>query len=199
MTANGARMTVTPANWVTGPTQGHWTYNHYAALADDGQRYEIVDGVLYMAPSPSASHQQTAGWLFHYLLVHVQIANQGRVYMAPFDVELSKHNVVQPDVIVVLNARLARIRPSRIVGAPDLVVEVSSPATVGYDRHEKQDAYAHAGVKEYWIADPLAHSIEVFLLEGNVYYSQGVFTRQARLVSTVVPTIAEVPVEKFFV
>ncbi len=190
---------VTPADWVPGPGQGHWTYNHYAALQDDEHRYEIVDGVLYyMSPSPSESHQSATGWFYHYLLLHVQVAGLGRTYVAPFDVELAPDVVVQPDVIVVLNAKREKITPSRIVGAPDLVVEVSSPSTAGYDRRKKQDAYARTGVSEYWIVDAGAETVEVLVLEGNAYYTQGIFTGHAGLISQVVPTIIDVPVEKFF-
>ena len=190
---------VTPADWVPGPGQGHWTYNHYAALQDDGHRYEIVNGVLYyMSPSPSDSDQSATGWFYHYLLLHVQVAGLGRTYIAPFDVELAPDVVVQPDVIVVLNAKREKITPSRIVGAPDLVVEVSSPSTAGYDRREKQDAYAPTGVSEYWIVDAGAETVEVLVLEGEAYHTQGIFTEQAGLISQIVPTIIDVPVEKFF-
>ncbi len=189
---------VTPADWVAGPKQGYWTYNHYAALPDDGQRYQIVEGVLFMTPAPGIFHQKVAQKLFRYLAVQIEDAGLGQVFMAPVDVELAANMVVQPDVIVILNASSDKITPSRIVGAPDLVIEVSSPSTVGFDRREKQDAYARAGIPEYWIADPIAHTIEVFFLESGAYHSQGFFTEQARLVSTVVPTMAEVPVEKFF-
>ncbi len=200
MTTTTERLTVvTPANRVPGPGQGNWTYDDYAALPDDGQRYEIVDGVLYMAPSPSGSHQDVVGWLFHYLLTHVRIAGLGRVYIAPFDIELAPGQVVQPDVTVVLNANCEKIKPSRIIGAPDLVVEVSSPSTVGFDRRQKQDAYARSGVTEYWIADPIAQTIEVFFLVGGAYQSQGIFIGNTTLVSQVVPTISEIRVEKFFV
>jgi len=189
---------VTPADWVSGPGQGHWTYNHYVALQDDGHRYEIVDGVLYMLLSPSEPHQSAVAWLCHYLMFHVQVVGLGRTYIAPFDVELAADVVVQPDVIAVLNAQREKITPSRIVGAPDLVVEVSSPATIGYDRRQKQDAYARAGVSEYWIADAAAKTVEVLFLEENVYQSRGVFTGRDSLVSWVVPTIIAVPIEKFF-
>ncbi len=191
---------VTRADRVPGPEQGHWTYNHYAALPDDGRRYEIVDGVLYnMTPSSGRSHQNAALWLAHYLLMHVKVAGLGQVFSAPFDVVLAPDVVVQPDVLVVLNENSEKITEARIVGAPDLVVEVSSPATAGYDRREKQDAYAHAGVPEYWIADPASRTVEVLILEGGAYQSAGVFSGQATLLSKIVPAIAEVRVEQFFV
>ncbi len=193
------QMETTPADWVPGPGQGHWTYNHYAALPDDGHRYEVVDGVLYMSPSPNDFHQNVSIWLSHYLVVHVMVPGLGKVRAAPFDVELAPDIVVQPDLIVVLNANLAKITRSHIVGAPDLVVEVLSPGTAKHDRHAKQSAYARSGVAEYWIVDPVKATIEVLFLQDEAYQSAGVFSGQDTLVSKIVPTIAEIHVEQFFV
>src|SRR5450755_1602368 len=192
------QMNITPADWVPGPGQGNWTYNLYAALPEDGKRYEVVDGVLYMSPSPSYAHQDAIFWLSSYLGPRIRMAGLGRVCLAPLDVELAPDTVVQPDVMVVLNARLDRITPARIKGAPDLVIEVLSPATENYDRNEKRAAYARAGVTEYWLTDPVARTIEVLFLEGKTYHSLGIFAGQDALLSKVVPTIAEVRVEQFF-
>ena len=188
---------VMPADHMPGPEQGQWTYKDYAALPDDGHRYEIVDGVLYMAPSPNRWHQNTAFEIASYLRTHVKLTGLGQVYIAPFDVELNPRTVVQPDVIVVLNHNLDRITESRIIGAPDLVVEVSSPGTVGYDREKKQRNYARAGVPEYWIADPWSRTIEVLSLVADGYRSLGVFEGKAVLPSEVVPDFL-VHVEQFF-
>src|SRR5579864_4582436 len=100
---------VLPADWVPGPLQGSWTYNDYAALPDDGRRYEIVNGVLVMAPAPNPDHQSIAMRLSHYLFVHVELAGLGRVFPTPIDVELGPKHVFQPDVIVLLNAHLDRV------------------------------------------------------------------------------------------
>lgn len=183
---------------VPGPPQGQWTYDDYARLPDDGRRYEIIEGVLYVAPSPDVAHQTAVGWIFYYLLVHVQLAGKGRVFSAPIDVELSPARVVQPDVVVVLAEHASIITPARIVGAPDLVVEVASPGTAGYDRREKQDVYVRSGVPEYWVADTYARTIEVLVLEGSVYRSRGVFRGKATLPSQVIPQFP-VQVEQFFV
>ena len=189
-------MHITPADW--GPGQGNWTYDLYAALPEDGKRYEVVDGVLYMSPSPGDFHQKICLLVAHYLLTHVMLAGLGQVRPAPFDVELAPDTVVQPDVMVVLNARLARITPSRIKGAPDLVIEVLSPATEKYDRTEKRNAYERAGVTEYWLVDPFERTVEVLLLQAGTYRSAGIFKGRDTLPSQVVPTIVEVRVEQFF-
>jgi Uma2 family endonuclease len=188
---------VIPADHVIGPSQGQWTYAAYAALPDDGHRYEIIDGVLYMAPAPTLGHQASNLRFARYLMQYVEDAGLGRVFPAPVDVELAPNVVLQPDVVVVLNANLDILIPARIIGAPDLVVEIASPGTAGYDRRQKQDAYARAGVPEYWIADPLARTVEVLRLNEGAYRSLGVFTGQAQLPSVVVPGLS-VPVERFF-
>lgn len=177
------------ADDVEGPRQGQWTYADYAALTADNEWYEIVDGVLYMSPAPNTSHQEAIALFVTYLTIHVQFAGIGRVYPAPCDVELHPDFVVQPDVIVVLNDNLGIITPSHIVGAPDLVVEIASPSTAGYDRRTKQDAYAEAGVREYWIADASAQTVEVLALEGRSYQTLGVFRGQATLPSRVLPEL----------
>ena len=106
--------------------------------------------------------------------------------------------VVQPDILIVLKAHSERLTKNRLIGAPDLVIEIASPTTAGYDRREKQDAYANAGVPEYWIVDPTAHTIELLVLEsGATYHSLGIFQGQALLPSRIVPDLP-VQVEQLF-
>lgn len=188
---------VIQADDVVGPPQGHWTYADYAALTADNEWYEIVDGVLYMSPAPNISHQRASTRFMIYLGQEIELASLGQVFHAPVDVELRPDFVVQPDVIVVLNDNLGIITPSHIVGAPDLVVEIASPSTAGYDRRTKQDAYAEAGVREYWIADASAQTVEVLALEGQAYRTMGVFHGQATLPSRVLPELP-IKVVQFF-
>lgn len=188
---------VTPASGMPGPPQGAWTATDYARLPDDGHHYEIINGVLYMTPSPGAAHQSAISLFVFYLVQHVQFAGLGRVFTAPFDVELSPHDTTQPDIIVVLNAHLSIITDRRIMGTPDLIIEISSPATASYDRTEKQATYQRAGLPEYWIADPATHTIEVLFLEEGAYQSQGTFHGKLALSSRTVPALS-VLVEQFF-
>jgi Uma2 family endonuclease len=188
MTTTAGRVPmVTPADDVPGPEQGHWTYQEYAALPDDGRRYEIIGGVLYMSPSPSEAHQSIVTRLVYHLFGYVELGRRGRVYVSPFDVELALDDVVQPDVLVLLNAHLNRITPSRVRGAPDLVVEVVFPGSSTQDRHVKFTAYARAGVSEYWLIEPFARTIELFTLEAGEYRSLGVYEGAATLPSRVLP------------
>ncbi len=186
------------ADWIPGPAQGHWTYEEYATLPDDGKRYEIVSGVLYMSPSPSGPHQDAALEIASYLRAHVKLTGLGLVRMAPFDVILPTGDVVQPDVLVVLNEHLDKVTDKFILGAPDLVVEIASPSTATHDRHNKLDAYARAGVSEYWIVDPFSHTVEVLSLERvGLYQSLGLFSGKATLPSLIIPDFSP-RVEQFF-
>jgi Uma2 family endonuclease len=103
---------------VPGPEQGSWTYDDYASLPDDGQWYEVVNGVLVMAPAPDGPHQDAVLRIAHYLLMHVEFAGLGKVRVAPFDVQLSPKDVFQPDVFVVLNTHLDRLQKKKMIGAP---------------------------------------------------------------------------------
>jgi len=197
MTTNEGLSVVTPAAWIPGPRQGSWTYDDYAALPDDGQRYEIVNGVLLMTPAPTPNHQSISARLTYYLLMHVELAGLGRVFPGPIDVELGPKNVFQPDIVVLLNAHLNKVAAKRIVGAPDLVAEIASPSTAVVDRVTKYEIYARAGIPEYWIVKPNNRTIEVLILENGEYYSSGIFQGEQLLPSRIVPELP-VRVEQFF-
>lgn len=186
-----------PANWIPGPQQGNWSYDDYAALPDDGNRYEIVEGVLYMSPAASINHQKIVGRIFYYLFTYVELAGLGTVLTSPVDVVLSRPNIFQPDVLVILNAGQEKLQEAKIVGAPDLVVEVASPGSSINDRNRKYRVYARTGVREYWIVDPGTRTVEVLVLEDDDYRSLGVFREQATLPSQIVPELP-VQVKQFF-
>ncbi len=150
-----------------------------------------------MTPSPGRQHQEATFEIASYLRTYLRQTNLGRVYIAPLDVQLSPALVVQPDVMVILKHNLDKVTSNRVLGAPDLVVEVASPGTATYDRHGKLMAYAQSGVPEYWIADPAARTVEVFVLEGDMYNSVGIFEGEATLPSTIVPGLTT-HVEQFF-
>jgi Uma2 family endonuclease len=187
-----------PADHIRGPKQGYWTFDEYATLPDDGKRYEIMNGVLIMSPAPEADHQSAIALLTYYLLQAVQFKGLGRVLPSPFDVRLTADRVVQPDVLVVLNANLQRVARKYMVGGPDLAVEVASPSTALYDRLSKFEAYEQAGVSEYWIVHPQEKTIEALVLEDDGYQSLGIFSGKDTLPSRVVPGIMDIAVEQFF-
>lgn len=198
MTTSQALPITAPADDVHGPPQGRWTYDAYATIPDDGNRYEVICGVLYLMPAPNIAHQNAVSAITTYLRIHIDFTGLGKVYASPIDVRLTPANtVVQPDVVVVLNAHRAILHDAYIFGAPDLVVEVSSPSTATYDRRTKMDAHARAGVPEYWLADPYAKTVECLVLEDGQYTSMGVFRGEAVIASRVLPGFA-VKTEAFF-
>ena len=190
-------MTVTPADWVPGTPQGSWTYEAYAALPDDGQRYEVVQGVLIMSPAPTPEHQSVLGEIYSYLREHILLTGRGMVYMGPLDVELSERNVFQPDALVVLKEHSDHFQRKHFVGAPDLAVEIISPSSAAYDRLTKYETYEQAGIPEYWLVNLKRRTIEVFVLEGQRYHSLGVFKGEQALLSRLIP-LGTIPVEQFF-
>ena len=177
-----------PATSAVGPKQGHWTYEHYLKLADDGNRYEVIDGVLYVAPAPTPPHQRRLLNLAVRLVPFIRDAQLGEFFISPIDLLIPGGSPVQPDALFIArnNTQTAE-RERNIQGVPDLVIEVTSPSTAGYDRREKQDLYARAGVRELWHVHPTDVTIEVLVLDASrgVYQTRGVSTRTTRVPSEV--------------
>ena len=123
-----------------------------------------------MVPSPSTYHQQVSRNLGHQLWEFVHDRELGQVLDAPCDVVMGEgpeRKVVQPDLFFVSKGRLDIIVQEEVQGAPDLVVEILSPGTEERDRGYKKTLYARYGVREYWIVDPQAKTVEVFTREGK--------------------------------
>ena len=119
------------------------TYADYAALPDDGRRYEILAGELAVTHErPGRRHQEIVGELFSALHGHVKARGLGQVFVSPFDVILDDTSVVQPDIVYVAIDRLAIVSERGVEGAPSLAVEVVSPSTRRRDRDAKRELYA---------------------------------------------------------
>lgn len=149
-------------------TETHWTAEKYLARPDDGQRYEVIQGELLMAPAPNVRHQEVSFALARILDDFVRSKGLGKVYISPVDVVLGD-DMVEPDVVFVSNERAGIVGRERINGAPDLVVEVLSLSTSVRDLRAKWDIYARSGVREYWVVNPEAETVSVMALdeEGN--------------------------------
>ena len=160
------------------------TYEDYASLPDD-ERCELIDGELIPMPSPTALHQTLLKKLALGFMV-LESRGLGTMFFAPLDVILSNFDVVQPDLIFVFSER-AHIIGDYIRGAPDLLVEILSPSTAGYDRTTKRNLYARHGVGEYWLIDPYAKTATVLMLGANGYNTHAVFGEGDTLTS---PTLA---------
>jgi Uma2 family endonuclease len=172
------------------PPQGQWTYEDYLRLPDDGRRYEVLRGVLYVSAAPNPVHQFVLRNIVRKLVLFLEDHPLGEFFLSPTDVILP-HGLsapVEPDLFFVLGEEWKGTITSQFMeGVPDLILEVLSPSTRRYDRGTKFDVYAEAGVREYWLADPLAHTVEVFVLRDGAYVLFGKFSRSERLRSEVIP------------
>ncbi len=174
-----------------------YTYDDYCELPDDGKRYEIIDGVLYMAPSPLTRHQRIVQRLFFILWPFVMDRGLGEAFIAPYDVIFSDDDVFQPDILFVATARLHIITERACEGPPDLVVEVLSPSTRQRDLELKRSRYAHYGVLEYWLADPETRTILALALSDGEYLERGTFGIGDELTTPLIPGLS-IPIAQVF-
>ena len=154
----------------TRKTQERYSVQDYLSW-DDEQRWELIDGVVWdMTPAPSFKHQRVVGNVYRLLAnaLHGKSCVPG---LAPTDVVLSEHDVVQPDVFVVCDP--TKITDQKIMGAPELVVEVLSPGTSLKDRREKKQLYERSGVQEYLLLEPEGLYVERFVRQEDGNFDGG--------------------------
>ncbi|MCL2511381.1 MAG: Uma2 family endonuclease [Bacteroidales bacterium] len=158
----------------------HYSYADYLTWTDDKMR-EIIDGVVYMFSAPVRKHAAAIIPFIFRTVSHIRKRKaKCKIYTAPFDVRLPKNgetaddkifNVVQPDIVVICDP--SKLDDKGCIGAPDLIVEVSSPSTSKRDMEEKFFLYEEVGVKEYWVVTPKDKEVTIFLLQPNGKYNNG--------------------------
>jgi Uma2 family endonuclease len=151
----------------TQPAVRGWTYEEFANLPDDGNRYEVIAGELYVTPSPTSIHQRVVARLTAMIEVFSQQHGLGTLFSAPYDVIFGEGDYLEPDLLFVRRERDEIVKDHAMVGAPDLVIEVLSPSTGRRDRGLKRERYATYGVPEYWIVDTGVKQVEVYRLSGG--------------------------------
>ena len=150
-------------------TDRRWTFDELAAeVPESNQPMELWDGELVMSPSPSFYHQEIVARFYEKLKERVTRNRAGKVVFTPIDMILSSRRVTQPDVLFISSSRLHIIQ-DQVRGPADLVAEVISPGSRHRDRIEKRDLYEQHGVKEYWLIDPEAQTVEALFLEAGEY------------------------------
>jgi Uma2 family endonuclease len=137
-----------------------WTAEMARALPDDGERYEVLDGELFVSPAPSFNHQRLVFHLARILDDYVRAHKLGEVFIAPADVEFSPQRLLQPDVFVIPPTPGKRPQSFQDVGRLLLSAEVLSAATARTARMEKRDILREERVPEYWIVDADARVFE---------------------------------------
>ena len=158
-----------PAAW----KDRRWTFDELVAeLPESNLPTELWDGELIMSPAPSFLHQQIVDRFHDLLKTWVRQHRLGETALAPIDMVMTTRRATQPDVVFIANERLGIIK-ERIMGAADLVAEVISPGSRRRDRIDKRDLYEQHGVREYWLIDPEAKTVEVLHLESGTYQLVG--------------------------
>lgn len=142
------------------PSRRKLTVQDYMATPED-KRYQLLDGRITVSPLPSVAHQRVLGNLVRSFSEMLAGRDLGQVWAAPLDVVLSVHDVVQPDISFVSRQRGHIVAGGYVQGAPDLIVEVLDEGTLEYDRGYKSQLYGRYGVREYWMVDPGAETVDV--------------------------------------
>ncbi|MDQ3657274.1 MAG: Uma2 family endonuclease, partial [Chloroflexota bacterium] len=168
------------------------TYDDLVALQErpeyELQQLEIIDGELFVSPSPIPFHQRVLTNALYGLEAIVRPRRLGVVFAAPLSVRFDANNVVEPDIVYVSRERLDIIGPKVIDGAPDLVMEILSPNSRQRDLVRKKNLYERFGVPEYWVIDSVAKAVSIFFLVDGRYRLVPVHDEVAR--SVVLPDFA---------
>ncbi|WP_295888841.1 Uma2 family endonuclease [uncultured Thiohalocapsa sp.] len=176
------------------PPAGGFTWSDYRRWPE-GERWELIGGAAFaMSPAPSIRHQEVVLRLSSRLEQQLR-GRSCRPFVAPTDVKLSESDVVQPDILVVCDA--AKIAPTHIEGAPDLIVEVLSPGSSARDLRDKKALYERSGVREYLVVDPLEHYAIRFLLGADGYDKGTVFAADEPLCFVTLESL-QVPLWELF-
>jgi Uma2 family endonuclease len=174
-----------------------FTAADYRRMEDDGRRYEVLEGTLIMAPAPNRFHQAISRNLCRILYGHLHRRPIGKAYDAPFDVYLDEETVVQPDFVFVAAQSKAKLIPEGVEGAPDLVVEILSPATSARDLGVKRRLYARAGVRELWILSPETRQLQVYLPEKDATHPARILLEDESYETQLLPGLT-LPVGELF-
>jgi Uma2 family endonuclease len=166
-------------------------------LPDDGPRYELYDGEVYMVPAPIPRHQRVVRHIL-VALHEYATAHGGEVLDSPIDVVFSEYDVLQPDLLFFTASRQHFIQPDQAIRVPpDLAVEVLSPATAHHDRGRKLATYDRYGVAEYWIVDPVSRRVDVYRRQDSAQLKADTATVEDILRSPLLPGL-ELKVAQFF-
>jgi Uma2 family endonuclease len=172
------------------------TTAEYFALPETTQPMELINGAIIVSPAPIPRHQEIIINLT-VLLRQLTRTIGGKVYMSPIDVYLDEGQVPQPDVVYLAPDSACQVTDKRLVGPPDLVVEVFSPGSVRHDKIDKFELYERYGVREYWMIDPQEGYLEIYRRDGDALVHQGVYGPGQSFTSAVLAN-ATLPVADLF-
>jgi Uma2 family endonuclease len=173
------------------------SYDDLAQMPEDGRRYELYDGEVFVVPSPILRHQVVALRLWR-ILDDYASETGGLAVASPIDIVFSDYDVVQPDIVLLSAESLRSVSLDKpIRRSPDLAVEVLSPSTASNDRGRKMRMFQRYGVPEYWIVDPIEETIEIYRLTELAYESVATVSGSETMRSAVLPDLTLVPATVF--
>jgi Uma2 family endonuclease len=140
---------------------GDFTYDDFCAIVQDGQKADLIDGVIYMASPDNTRADDLFGWLFTVLKIYVRRKKLGRLTGSRVAYRLDDKSAPEPDIGFVRKVGLSRIKRGGVEGSPDLAIEIVSPDSIERDYITKRKKYEQAGVSEYWIVDEQEHKVTV--------------------------------------
>ncbi len=163
------------------------SYSDLAQAPEDGRRYEIYDGEVFVIPSPLPRHQIVAMSILDLLRDH-PATRSGTTIISPIDIVFSEYDVVQPDVVHFVEGRRDVVHLDEPIRArPDIAVEVLSPSTAATDRGKKTQMFARYGVPEYWLVDPVAERIQIYAFAAGSYTLEQAAGRNEIVQSALLP------------
>lgn len=168
------------------------TYDEFQTLPRDGsKRLELIEGEVFMTPSPNTAHQRAVRKLLRALDEFVENGDLGEVFIAPYDTVFSEWTALEPDLLFIRKDRSSIVTAANVQGAPDLVIEILSPSNKAYDRKTKLRAYEKAGVPEIWYLDPEDQTAEILNLGGDgLYVVTAKLSGNAPIVSKALPGLS---------
>jgi Uma2 family endonuclease len=184
-------VTATAVGYVLRSIDASWGYERWEQLPDDGNRYEVLDGVLYMSTAPGFNHQRMILNLIRHVRLPLEERGTAISAMAPIGLIMPGADPVQPDFLIIRRERAGIVaEDGRIRGVPDLIAEVLSPSNPELDTQVKRGVYARAGVPEYWIVRPEMSDVLACSepdTERGIYRSERVCASGSELTATTLP------------
>jgi len=162
------------------------TFEDFCVLVTDGQKADLIDGVIYMASPDNTDANELFTWLITIIYPFTRKRKLGRTFGSRVAFRINEINAPEPDIGVVLTSRLHLVQRGRVNGPPDLAIEIVSPDSIERDYVRKRAQYQRAGVTEYWIIDEMEQTVLVLFLGKSGRYRE-IRPRQGVLHSKVLP------------
>lgn len=161
----------TTRDWPPSPTR-RYTFEEFCELVPDGQKADLIDGVIYVASPDNLDAGKLFLWLVFVIYGYLEKRDLGELFGSRIAFRLSDYNSPEPDLAFVLKKRLHLSRRGHFYGWPDLAIEIVSPDSVRRDYFDKLKLYEKYHVREYWIIDEIEHTVTVYRLDANGKYRQ---------------------------